>query len=175
MTKIIAITIALLFAVTASAQNHEGFGMEGMQAPQGNPMRQRMTPEQQAEAKTKRMKESLNLSAEQVAKIAEINLEEAAAEQLTREQMRELMAKMREERQAREAAVEAKYKEILNDSQYKKWLKQKQQQKERAQRQFGQGMPQGGGFPPGGMGDRGGFGGGQGGFGGGGFSNEMGF
>ena len=148
-----------------------------MQAGQGRPMRERFTPEQRAEMKTERMKESLNLSEEQLAQISQINLEAAQADQLSREQMREFMTKMREEQLARDAAIEAKYKEILNDSQYKKWLKQKQQQQNRAPQfgQFGPGMPRGQGYPPNGMGDRGGFNGGQGGFSSGGFSNEMGF
>jgi hypothetical protein len=166
-----------LLSFAALAQNPERFGGEGMQAGQGRPMRERFTPEQRAEMKTERMKESLNLSEEQLAQISQINLEAAQADQLSREQMREFMTKMREEQLARDAAIEAKYKEILNDSQYKKWLKQKQQQQNRAPQfgQFGQGMPRGQGYPPNGMGDRGGFNGGQGGFSSGGFSNEMGF
>ena len=141
------------------AQSPEFFG----EMPQGQPQRQRLTPEQIAEHKTKRMKESLNLSDEQVVAVAAINTENALAEQVAREEMRELMAKMREAREAREAALDAKLKEILSDSQYKKWLKQKQQQQNRMQQGFQGGMP-GGGFPGGmgGGGFEGGFGGGMG-------------
>lgn len=160
--KILAIGIATLFTISASAQNMGGYP----QMPREG--RQRMTAEQRADMKTERMAESLKLTAEQKAVVAQLNRAEAEAENKERAAMRKIMEEMRERREAREAAKEEQLKKILNDAQYKKWLKQKQQQQDQFQQGFGGGQ----GMPPRGMGGPGQMGGG---FEGGGFGNGMGF
>lgn len=160
--KIFAVGLAALFTISASAQNMGG----NPQMPREG--RQRMTAEQRADMKTERMAESLKLTDEQKAAISQLNRAEAEAENRERAAMRKIMEEMRERREAREAAQEEQLKKILNDAQYKKWLKQKQQQQNHFQQGFGggQGMPHHGMGGPGQMG---------GGFEGGGFGNGMGF
>ena len=116
----------------------------------------------------KQGKKKLLETDEQKAAISQLNRAEAEAESRERAAMRKIMEEMRERREAREAAQEEQLKKILNDSQYKKWLKQKQQQQNHFQQGFGggQGMPHHGMGGPGQMG---------GGFEGGGFGNGMGF
>lgn len=169
MKRILLIFVALIGTLVVNAQNPEGFAM------QGGPMRQHLSPEQQAAMITEQMKQTLELSPEQLKLITELNLQKAQAEEYSREQMRKFMQQMRQGQQALEQAVDEQLKLILNDSQYKKWLKQKQQQHNRAMRHGqGQQMPRGGGFNSGGQQGAGGFEGGAGGMDGG-FGNEMGF
>lgn len=169
MKKIILFIVALFSIITVNAQTPQG------QAMQGHPMRQQITPEQHAAMITEQMKQTLELSPEQLELITELNLQKAQAEAYSREQIRKFMQQMRQGQEALDAAVDEQLKQILNDSQYKKWLKQKQQQRNRAMRNGpGQQMPRGGGLNSGGQMGAGGFENGAGGMDGG-FGNEMGF
>lgn len=158
--KMIAVAAALLIGSAAFAQD---FG--GQQRGGERPERKQLTVEEIAAMQTERMVKSLELTDKQKEEIYKINLAGATEQQQEREQMQKLMQERREKQKAREEALDAQMQKVLDASQYKKWLKQKQSQQNRGR------MGQGG---------QGGFGGerpagGQGGFGGGGFDSGMGF
>lgn len=139
---------------TASAQDFGG---------QQRPERKRMSTEEIATMQTERMAKSLELTEEQKQKIHKINLESAAERQRERELMRKMMQEQREKQKVREEALDSQMREILDEAQYKKWLKQKQTRQNRGQAGqngnggFGSERPVGG---PGGFGN--GFDGGMG-------------
>lgn len=161
------IIMATLFVGSAYAQMPNG----GQR-----PQRPQFSPENVAKMQTERVAQNIKLSEEQYNAIYELNLANIT------EQMRQ-MEEQRKLQQAREAATDEAMKKILDESQYKKWEKQKgQQQQNRMNRGFG-GMGMGRGMNgdfggEGGFGGQGGQGGGfgnQGGGFGGGFDNGMGF
>ncbi|GAF04443.1 DUF4890 domain-containing protein [Saccharicrinis fermentans] len=89
------------------------------------------TPEEMAQKQTERMKESLNLSDEQEAKVKSINLEFAEKQQELvnsssgdRTAMRESMKTIREDKKAA-------LKKVLTDEQYKKMETQEKETGER--------------------------------------------
>lgn len=133
------------------------------------PQRQQFSAENMAKMQTEQMAQSLKLTDEQTQELYQLNLANANA------QIKQ-MEEMRKRQQTREAAYDEAIKLILDESQYKKWAKQKQQQQ---QNRMNRGMGGPGMMGPRGM--NGGFGGetggfeNPGGFGGGGFDNGMGF
>ncbi len=137
--KTLAIAAALLIGTAAFAQNQDG--------PQ-RPQRKQLSAEEVATMRTERMAKSLELTDKQKAEIYKINLESAA-----------------EQQKEREEACDERMQKILDASQYKKWLKQKQNEQNRGRMgQGGEGRFGGGDRP---MGGPQGFGGG--------FDNGMGF
>lgn len=155
--RTLAIAAALLMSTAAIAQNQDG---------QQRQQRKQLSAEEIATMQTDRMVKSLELSDTQKAEIYKINLENATEQQKEREEMMKQMQERREKQKAREEAVDGQMQKILDASQYKKWLKQKQNEQNRSRTgqngegRFGGGRPMGGG-PQG--------------FGGGGFDNGMGF
>ena len=81
---------------------------------------------------TDRMVKSLELTDKQKAEIYKINLESATEQQKEREETMKLMQERREKQKAREEAVDGQMQKILDASQYKKWLKQKQNEQNRS-------------------------------------------
>lgn len=155
--RTLAIAAALLIGTAALAQNQDG--------PQ-RPQRKQLSAEEVATMRTDRMAKSLELTDKQKAEIYKLNLESAAEQQKEREEMMKQMQERREKQKAREEAVDGQMQKILDASQYKKWLKQKQNEQNRSRTgQNGEGRFGGGERPAGGPG----------GFGGGGFDNGMGF
>ena len=127
--------------------------------------RKQLSAEEIANMNTERMAKALDLTDEQKAEIQKINLENATEQQKEREEMMQQMQERREKQKAREEAIDEQMQKILDASQYKKWLKQKQNEQNRSRTgQSGEGRFNGGGRPAGGPG---GFGGG--------FGNDMGF
>ena len=157
--KTIAVAVALFMGTVAFAQDFGG------QQRGERPERKQLSVEEIAAMQTERMVKSLELTDKQKEEIYKINLENATEQQAEREQMQKIMQERREKQKAREEAVDAQMKSVLDASQYKKWLKQKQNQQQNRGR-MGQGGPggQGGERPAGGPG---GFGGG--------FDSGMGF
>lgn len=154
--KTFAIAAALLIGTAAFAQNQDG--------PQ-RPQRKQMSAEEVATMRTERMAKSLELTDKQKAEIYKINLESAAEQQKEREEMMKMMQERREKQKAREEATDERMQKILDASQYKKWLKQKQNEQNRGRMgQGGEGRFGGSDRP---MGGPQGFGGG--------FDNGMGF
>ena len=163
MKKTLFAAILLASITTLSAQNPQNRRSN----PQGD-QRQRFTPEMRAQAKTDRMKETLDLTDDQYKALYEINLQEAqergqrpqgmrpeggerrpetARQQPVQPQLnREELQKNTEERQQ-------KIKEILGDEKYQRWqeetkkMQQRMQQGQRPQGQQGQ-RPQGQGQRP---------------------------
>lgn len=155
--RTLAIAAALLIGTAALAQNQDG--------PQ-RPQRKQLSAEEVATMRTERMAKSLELTDKQKAEIYKLNLESAAEQQKEREEMMKQMQERREKQKAREEATDERMQKILDASQYKKWLKQKQNEQNRSRMgQGGEGRFGGGERPAGGPG----------GFGGGGFDNGMGF
>ena len=157
LIKSTLLAVAILFTSTAMAQ-----------MPFGQQFGEKMEfkAEDLAKMQTEQVAKNIKLSDEQLQAIYELNLANATQQMEQMEQMRKLQ-------QQREQATDEAMKKILDESQYKKWSKQKKQQAERMRRPMGGGMgPRG--FGGGGFGG-GGFGPEQGGFGGGGgFDNGMG-
>ena len=149
LIKSTLLAVAILITSTAMAQ-----------MPFGQQFGEKMEfkAEDLAKMQTEQVAKNIKLSDEQLQAIYELNLRNAT------QQME----------QKREQATDEAMKSILDESQYKKWSKQKKQQAERMRRPMGGGMgPRGfggGGFGGGGFGpEQGGFGGGEG------FDNGMGF
>ncbi len=166
LRAILTIAAAVLVGVSASAQNP--MGMQGARQQGG---RQQISAEEMANTQTQQMVESLKLTAEQQKAVHELNLANAQVAEAERQQQMQLMQQIRERQQQREELTDAAMKEILDESQYKKWLKQKQRRA--TNEQGGTNTGDRGGFG-GGMGGPGGFGGSGGGPGGG-FGGGMGF
>ncbi len=156
------LVVATMVASSAYAQMPNGGGQR--------PDRSQFTPENMAKMQTDKLVESLKLSDEQAELVFQLNLANIT-------EQTKLMEQMRKMQQGREAATDEAMKQILDESQYKKWAKQKKQQEQNRMNR-GMGGPEGMGMRPGGMGGsggQGGFGGpGGGGFGGG-FEGGMGF
>lgn len=130
--------------------------------------RQQFSAEDMAKMQTEQIAQTLKLTDAQVQAIYELNLANAIEQIKQMEQQRKLQ-------QAREVALDEGMKKILDESQYKKWSKQKRQQQQNFMNRSmgGPGSMGRGGMNGGFGGDPSGFGG-QGGFGGG-FDNGMGF
>ena len=96
------------------------------QMPQGGqrPERPQFSPENMAKMQTEQMAQTLKLSDAQLQAVYELNLANAI------EQVKQ-MEEPRKRQQAREAATDEAMKKILDESQYKKWAKQKKQQQQR--------------------------------------------
>lgn len=116
MKKLFVLALAALFTVSAFAQN-----------------KQKGTPEERADKVTNRMKEKLNLSDEQVAKIKAINLDAAKKKE-------ELKAKGKDERKQMRTQVnnietdrDSKIMEVLTEEQKAEYTKMKEKAKERRQ------------------------------------------
>ena len=96
------------------------------QMPQGGqrPERPQFSPENMAKMQTEQMAQTLKLSDAQLQAVYELNLANAI------EQVKQ-MDEQRKRQQAREAATDEAMKKILDESQYKKWAKQKKQQQKK--------------------------------------------
>ena len=103
-------------------------------AQQGGPF-QNMTPEQQAKAQTDRMIELLSLNADQKTKVEAVELDIAkqqAAKMQNNQGNREAMMAVRQEM---DKIRDEKYKPLLTDAQFKKYLENKPQPGQRGQGQ----------------------------------------
>ena len=122
----------MLFAsVSIYAQNGNGKGKgkgKGNGQMRGNGQMMKKTPEERAEKMTNRLKMTLNLSDDQVAKAREINLK-------TAQSMKEVKEKHKQEMMSDfkkiEDETDARYKEILTAEQFAKYQQMKEQRKQK--------------------------------------------
>ena len=129
MKKLLVISMMLVAMVTfATAQ-------------QGQGQRQNRTPEERAKIQTDRMVELLGLNADQKAKVEAIELDLAkqqAAKMQNNQGNREVMQTVRQEI---DKLRDEKYKPVLTDAQFKKYLENKEQRGQgQGQGQRGQGQ-----------------------------------
>lgn len=113
MKKLIVLTIAALFAVTA-------FGQEKRQS----------TPEARAEKVTNKMKEKLNLTDEQVAKIKAINLDAAKKKDELKGKGKDQRKEMRTQVKSIEDDRDSKILEVLTEEQKAQYKKMREKSKD---------------------------------------------
>ena len=109
--KSIVLVLVSLFTLTVSAQRPD--------------KKSRMTAEERASKRTEMMTKQLNLTEEQQAKIGEINLKHSQQTAGNQKQARERMRQNRENRNARMEARDAELKEVLTPEQFEKWQAQR--------------------------------------------------
>ena len=118
--------IISLFAVCLSFYS---FGQQPGQGPGNRP-----DPETQAKEITKKMKEVIQFSDEQEKQVYELNLENAKKRRSLMQNRTEDREAMREKIQVLNSEYEASLKKILNEEQYKKWLEEKDNLRQRPPR-----------------------------------------
>ena len=117
--KKILFAIVCLFVVSLTVSAQQG---------QGN--RQRLTPEESAKQLTETLKTELNLTAEQVTQVQEINLDYAKEFAKLRENANGDFSSLREPMQKLEEKRVAAYEKVLTDEQlqaYKKFMEERRQ------------------------------------------------
>lgn len=116
MKKLFVLALAALFTVSAFAQN-----------------KQKGTPEERADKVTNRMKEKLNLSDEQVAKIKAINLDAAKKKEELKAKGKDERKQMRTQVNNIETERDSKIMEVLTEEQKAEYTKMKEKAKDRRQ------------------------------------------
>ena len=111
--KSLVLVLVSVFVINVSAQNPN--------------RKSRMTEEDRAAKRTEMMTKQLDLTADQQAKIKEINLRHSQQTTNQQRQVREERRQNRENMKSKMAARDAEIKQVLTPEQYEKWQEKKQE------------------------------------------------